>query len=201
MANDGMSTHDLLVDVGRALLAEAGPARFSLREVARRAGVSAAAVHRHFASKEALLGEVAAVGFQKLCWYLIQATTRKTPRARLDASGDAYLRFGLENPEDYRVIFLTPVRAKGSDTPGEAFRLLVDRVRECIDARVLRRADVDVVATAIWAHVHGLVSLRLSGRLAGVGDDAAFARFYDQSVRKLVSAYEVNTVHNRRGSS
>ena len=69
----------------------------------------------------------------------------------------------------------------------ETFRFLVDRVRECVDAGVLREGDPDEMATFIWAHVHGLVSLRLSGHLEAVGTDADFARFYERSIDSLVA--------------
>ena len=139
MTVDGSATRASLLDIARTIVVNEGTADFSLREVARRAGLSPAAVYRHFASKEALLDEVCAIGFQKLCMYLLSATSAKTPRARLDASGDAYLRFALENPEDYRAIFMTPSRGKKPGSPGEAFQLLMDRVRECMDAKVLER--------------------------------------------------------------
>jgi AcrR family transcriptional regulator len=198
MAKD---TRERIVEIARAMIVHEGAAGFSLREVARRAEVSPAAVYRHFASKDELAGAVTAIGFQKLCMYLLRATNERTPRARLDTAGDAYMRFALENPEDYRAIFMTPARKKVAGPTGEAFQLLMDRVRECMDARVLRRGDVRMLAVSIWAHVHGLVSLRLSGHLAEAGSDADFARVYRQSVDRLVSAYEVNTVNKRKGSS
>ena len=201
MTMDGLATRTQLLDIARSIVVHEGTTDFSLREVARRAGLSPAAVYRHFASKEALLDEVCAIGFQKLCMYLLGATSAKTPRARLDASGDAYLRFALENPEDYRAIFMTPSRGKKPGSPGEAFQLLMDRVRECMDAKVLKRGDVMEVSVSIWAHVHGLASLRLSGHLAEAGSDAQFKSFYRQSVDKLVSSFEVNTVHKQRGIS
>jgi len=194
MTMDGLATRTQLLDIARSIVVHEGTTDFSLREVARRAGLSPAAVYRHFASKEALLDEVCAIGFQKLCMYLLGATSAKTPRARLDASGDAYLRFALENPEDYRAIFMTPSRGKKPGSPGEAFQLLMD-------AKVLKRGDVMEVSVSIWAHVHGLASLRLSGHLAEAGSDAQFKSFYRQSVDKLVSSFEVNTVHKQRGIS
>lgn len=195
MAADGSKTRGQLLDIARSIVVHQGTADFSLREVARRAGLSPAAVYRHFASKEALIDEVCAIGFQKLCMYLLSATNEKTARARLDASGDAYLRFALENPEDYRAIFMTPSRGRKPGTPGESFQLLMDRVRECMDAKVLKRGDVREVSVSIWAHVHGLASLRLSGHLAEAGSDEQFKGFYRQSVDKLVSSFEVNSVH------
>src|SRR5450631_135393 len=100
----GGQTREHLLAVATEVLVRDGADGLSLRDVARRADVSAAAVYRHFASKEALVDAVVSIGFQKLCWYLLEATSKKTPRARLDAAGGAYLRFALENPQDYRAI-------------------------------------------------------------------------------------------------
>jgi AcrR family transcriptional regulator len=197
MTASGGATRETILATARSLLVNEGAASFSLREVARRTKLSPAAMYRHFASKEAMLDAVCAVGFQKLGYYLLRAMSEKTPRARLDASADAYLRFGTENPEDYRFIFMQP---KAGRATGETFQMLVDRVRECMAARVLDKADPIETAATIWAHVHGLVSLRLSGHLASAGDEEEFARFYRRSTEKLVAGLSVNTIHKREKS-
>lgn len=191
MPLDAEGTKARLLTEARDLYLEAGFARFSLREVARRVGVSAPAVYRHYDSKEALLGEVCAAGFRQFGSYLLRALSEPTPRARLVRSGELYYRFGMENPRDYRVIFMgdaEPFMPKEDSKSSDAtFQFLIDRVRECMQARVLRKGDEAEVATIIWAHVHGLVSLRLTGHLSPAGDDDAFARFYAHSVERLLA--------------
>jgi AcrR family transcriptional regulator len=164
MTEGGDQTRERLVAAARELYLRDGPERFSLREVARQVGLSPAAVYRHFADKETLLRAVCLKGFETFRTYLMQALGAKTPRARLDAAAEGYLRFALENPLDYRVIFTGSVLEPIGD-PGETFQFLVDRVRECMEARVLAKGDPVLIATSIWAHVHGLCSLRLSGHL------------------------------------
>jgi AcrR family transcriptional regulator len=186
MTEGGDQTRERLVAAARELYLRDGPERFSLREVARQVGLSPAAVYRHFADKETLLRAVCLTGFETFRTYLMRALGAKTPRARLDAASEGYLRFALENPLDYRVIFTGSVLEPIGD-PGETFQFLVDRVRECIEARVLAKGDPVLVATSIWAHVHGLCSLRLSGHLSTLGDDEAFARFYHHSTESLIS--------------
>jgi len=66
------------------------------------------------------------------------------------------------------------------------FQFLVDRVRECIDAGVLAPGDATEIAATIWAHVHGLASLRLSGHMKSVGDDEAFPAFFAKSLDGLI---------------
>jgi len=189
--SDHEGTKTRLLVEARDLYLDVGFARFSLREVARRVGVSAAAVYRHFDSKEALLGEVCLAGFRQFGSYLLRSLSEGTPRARLVRSTELYYRFGVENPQDYRVIFMGAAKefatAPKDDAPDATFRFLVDRVRECMQAKLLKKRDETEVAAIVWAHVHGLVSLRLTGHLSDVGDEAEFARFYALSVDRLLA--------------
>lgn len=196
MLSEGVATRVRLLTEARDLYLEVGSGRVSLREVARRTGVSAAAVYRHFDNKEALLGQVHGEGFRIFSSYLLRALAAPTPAARLAATAEQYLRFGLENPRDYRVIFMSEIENATTPDPARCpeprhhptFQFLVDRVRECQQAKVVARGDADELATIIWSHVHGLVSLRLSGHLARVGDDDAFARFYRHAAGRLVAS-------------
>jgi AcrR family transcriptional regulator len=194
MQPDSPDTRTRLLTQARAVYLEGGAAHFSLREVARRVGISAAAVYRHFDSKDALLGAVCEEGFRTFLGYLLRSLGEKTPLARLRATGDLYLRFALENEHDYRVIFMSSVAdiAPGTGqvdpaTTSATFLFLVDRVRECTASGDLREGDPTAMAASIWAHVHGLASLRLSGHLASAGDDAAFAAFFRQSTDALLA--------------
>lgn len=185
-------TKERLLEAAQALYLEGGADAFSLREVARRVGVSAPAVYRHFESKEALLDAIRGRGFEAFASYLVRSLAGETPRARLLGCGRCYLAFAVERPHDYRVIFMSGVPERGATgtdagpTTSATFRFLVDRVRECIDARVIARGDETAIATMIWAFVHGLASLRLSGHLATFGDERAFAAFHDTLVARFV---------------
>lgn len=193
-------TRALLAAAARDVFLDVGPANFSLREVARRVGVSAAAVYRHFDGKEALLFAACTQGFQLFSSYLVRALGEPTALGRLLTTGELYRLFALENPLDYRFIFMSQadtvhpplvtacgprVSALPQDT---TFRFLVDRVRECMQAGVLAADEPERVAVVIWAHVHGVVSLRLSGHLDAMGEDEAFAAFYRTSVERLLRA-------------
>jgi AcrR family transcriptional regulator len=192
MGADGEGTKDRLRTEARDLYLEEGFAHFSLREVARRAGVSAAAVYRHYDGKEALFAEVCMAGLQLFYTYLVRAMGEPTPRSRLTATATQYLRFATENPRDYRVLFMgepqeLAVGKAAKQGPDPTFQFLIDRIRECMHARILQEGDALEVATIIWAHVHGLVSLRLSGHLSSAGDDGEFARFYERATEHLLS--------------
>ena len=190
VAADTRDTRTRLLRHGRDVYLEGGAAHFSLREVARRVGISAAAVYRHFDHKEALLSAVCKEGFLTFAGYLMRALVEPTPFERLRSSGALYCQFALENPHDYRVIFMTPTAQRVSEARPDAsptFQFLVDRVRECVnDGKLAAQSDEVETAAAIWAHVHGLVSLRLSGHFTSVGDDAAFASFFQASTDRLL---------------
>src|SRR6478735_99298 len=191
-------TRALLITAGRDLFLEAGESGFSLREVARRVGISPAAVYRHFEGKEALIFAACTQGFEVFSSYLVRALSAQTPLERALAACDQYRAFGIENPRDYRFIFMSPAEqiqlAKNTallpkDGPvlpqSSTFQFLVDRVGECMDARVIARGDTRETAVLVWAHLHGLVSLRLAGLLEALGDDRAFLALYRQSVVRL----------------
>lgn len=193
MASAEHDTRERLLRHARDVYLEDGPVHFSLREVARRTGVSAAAVYRHFDDKEALLSAVCGEGFRTFSGYLLSALGETKPLDRMRATANAYLRFALENPRDYRVIFMSTAEDLGSRTRGQGgpaasptFQFLVDRVRECMQAGVFARHDDIEIAADLWAHVHGLASLRLCGHFASVGDDAAFTRFFAASTDRLL---------------
>ena len=196
MPTDGEQTRARLLAEARDLYLEVGLERLSLREVARRSGISAPAVYRHFDSKEALVGEVCAEGFRIFSSYLLRALSAQSARERMMASAEQYLRFAVEHPSDYRAIFTTvagqprplpPIQKMPGQRYDATFQFLIDRVRECMQEKVLRKADPEETAAIIWAHVHGLVSLRLSGHLARAGSDAQFKKFYLHASEQLLA--------------
>ena len=152
--------------VGNALdlLHEGGTEALSLREVARRAGVSATAPYRHFADKEALLAAVAAHGFGLLADRLAEAdATGADAVAALSAQGAAYVTFACDDPALFRLMFGT---ARGAPHPalreagGRAYSVLADRV-----AGMTSEAAREDMALAAWSLVHGLACLLVDGQL------------------------------------
>lgn len=139
----------------------------SLREIARRAGVSHAAPKHHFASMADLLGEIAARGFQKFVNALGRAAEEsqsQTAEDRLYAMGRAYLRFADENSAVYGLMFgqvvkmsMTPALTKSSY---EAWTQLEKAV-----AQVTGALRAPIAATHVWSSVHGLSMLKSARRL------------------------------------
>jgi AcrR family transcriptional regulator len=165
-----------LIDTALVLLTEEGAWNFTLRELARRAGVSHAALYNHFVDKAALLAEVAARGFEALRQVLDSAARRhpRSPRRQLVAVAGAYVRFGLARPAHYRLMFgpdladrrRHPALARAGDA---AFAVLVATLRRGQAAGEIRGGSVRDHAVAAWSLVHGLTMLFIDGRLAVLG--------------------------------
>src|SRR5580704_10076992 len=98
-----------LLDAAVDLLAEAGPQGFTLREVARRAGVSHNAPYRHFKDKDDLLAAVAAEGFDRLTASMKAAMeTGASAADRLRLAGKGYVEFAMRSPQHLLIMFETP---------------------------------------------------------------------------------------------
>src|SRR6185436_3877615 len=96
----------VIVTAALEILSETQSVDFSLRELARRAGVSHNAPYKHFAEKSALLAAVSAAGFELLTERIADQTARiGNPRTQLLVILRTYIRFGVENPALYRLMF------------------------------------------------------------------------------------------------
>jgi AcrR family transcriptional regulator len=159
---------EALLEVALELIAERGVDDFTLREAARRVGVSHSAPYRHFADKDALLIELAKSGFEELARAGVEAMAGlDCPRARLRSYGAAYLRFAAEHPSQYRVMFgraITKPSPELHEAGGRAFELFESTVAE-IAASVGAKTPARDLAMAIMAGVHGLATLALDGML------------------------------------
>ena len=122
-----------LLDAAVALIGEVGPQGFTLREVARRAGVSHNAPYRHFRDKDDLLAEVAAQGFDGLTESIKKAMAKgRTASERLTLAGRGYVQFALQQPQHLLVMFETPVterqRPEHAEAAQRAFQTLLDAI-------------------------------------------------------------------------
>lgn len=159
-----------LLEAAEAELSEKGIETFSLRAVAKRAGVSHSAPAHHFGDATGLLTELAALGYQRFIetQKTFQRRAAQTPEARLVASGLGYVEFAQQNPALFRLIFSSerPDRSAPmlSEQADAAFEHLVDDVRHIskTDPHTDPLAMTDVMAA--WAIAHGLADLMIAGR-------------------------------------
>ncbi|MFI2640575.1 TetR/AcrR family transcriptional regulator [Streptomyces sp. NPDC018610] len=167
---------DRLVDVGARLVAVEGVQALTLREIARRAGVSHGAPRRHFPTHLELLSAIARRGFAELGERTTAAIGDGTasPRAQLTALGRAYLEFSTTERGMYELMFRHDLLASGHmglrDTSLPLFGVFVDLVGRAHPDR-----DARVTAGALWANLHGIAQLWSWGslRLAAGADDIA----------------------------
>ncbi|MEV8048393.1 TetR/AcrR family transcriptional regulator [Streptomyces griseoluteus] len=165
----------------RELLEEDGSAGLSLRAVARRAGVSATAPYRHYADRDALVSAVAAEGYRELAEHL--AAAHPVPRTpdELASVAVAYVRFALDRPAMFRVMFAEPCDPHSEERVA-ATAAISEYVRGIVHA-VFPSVDPDALSTTVWALVHGLAFLHLDGKL-----DSSTPEVVDAQVRAAVRA-------------
>ena len=180
-----------LLDGALRVIAESGPAAFTLREVARRAGVSHNAPYRHFRDKDALLAAVAAQGFRELT-RAMQAAGAQPANAldKLKQSGLAYVAFAVRRPEHFTVMFDAQIRASTdpeyAQASQEAFNTLVNYIRDCEKARQLPAGNTTERALYSWSLVHGIAKLAVAGRFP-FRTKAALLKFAKFAIDKSVS--------------
>lgn len=156
-------------------LEERGPARLSLRALAREAGVSPGAPYAHFPDKESLLAAIASGGFSLLRDVCIRAAEESAGDAR--ALGRAYVGFALGHPHLYRLMF-------GGTIESFAAHPELDGASQAAFGflRTNLGGDTDA-ASAAWAYVHGLAMLLIDRRLKP--DDGDTFRLVDRLLQRF----------------
>lgn len=176
-----------LLDAALQLTAERGLSGFTLREVARQAGVSHAAPYAHFADKAALIEALAVEQFTALHDALQDARIR-TPGSSLEklkAIGVAYVRFAIEHMAAFRFMYWPDFRhpagttqplslgeenalriwkreGKVEEAANAAYQVLVDAIVECQQMGLIAPGDPTPFALTAWCTVHGLAALLLN---------------------------------------
>ncbi len=170
---------EALISAAMKEIASDGIEAFSLRGVARRAGVSAPAVYRHFADKEALLVAVAAQCAERLATAMVEAVAAAPPEPleQFRATGIATVRFAVAHPEHYRVICLPGVMEAIPEELRAKQDAFLHQQRQMISDAQARGEIADIpldelllAATSITA---GLAQAITSGRLGKVDDSRA----------------------------
>ncbi len=164
-----------LIDAALALIDETGgPHGWSVREAARRAGVSAGAPYRHFADKDALLVAIAHEGYARLTELCAEEVARRPehPLEQYRGVGVATVRFAAENPAHYRVMNLPEViEALRPDMAADEARI------ELLVAAAAGEADVQMDDAALiqlagQALVYGMARMFVDGHYAAMGVSA-----------------------------
>ncbi|KOV61991.1 TetR family transcriptional regulator [Streptomyces sp. MMG1121] len=177
-----------LVDVGVELLASEGLPALTLREIARRAGVSHGAPRRYFPTHLELLSAIARRGFADLADRVGRTPDEDAgPRARVAALARTYLEFALDDPGMYELMFRHDLLESGHlglrETSLPLFALFAGLVGE-----VRPEADARRTAGALWANLHGIAQLwRWRSLQLAVGDED-FAPLLDAALTAHLGA-------------
>lgn len=164
---------DLRQDVLQASLAlieEGGLDRLSMREVARKAGVSHQAPYHYFGDREAILAALAGEGFSRLGQSLARAAADAgEPGDAVVAMGKAYVDFAIRHPPYFQVMFRADAvpldrYPEARKQENEAFGKLVEEIDKAFTGQAPEERRR--IAVAVWAMVHGLATLILEGSLA-----------------------------------
>lgn len=181
-----------ILDAARAIFVTDGYEALTMRRVAEAIDYSPTAIYLHFQDKAALVHAICEETFTGLIRRLekLHARHQDDPAAYLRAGLRAYVEFGLAHPSHYTATFILTPKNTGYDydtSAGKrAFEFLRGTVEAGVHAGVFDAADVDATAQALWAGVHGVVSLLISkSEFPFVGRERLIARTIDLLVDGL----------------
>jgi AcrR family transcriptional regulator len=185
-------------DLRRALLEEAGTVlesegadSITLRRLARSLGVSHAAPGHHFADRTELLAELSADGYAGLANALDEAMAVEPPGNWLKATGRAYIRFGMANPERYRMMFASQLMGEGCPErlraeSSRAYMMLLRATYQGMPEVDPAEYEVGTTEMFAWSLVHGAVMLWLDGQLGPGVDRESFLSLTDRILDEKV---------------
>ena len=154
-----------ILDAARELFATEGYERVTMRRIADAIEYSPTTIYLHFEDKDDLVHALCHEDFARLLGALAARRRAADPIERIRQLGRAYARFGLDYPNHYRFMFMTPGKTstRTPDDPGERrSALLREAVTRAIAAGRFRPVDLDTVAQVLWASVHGAVALLIT---------------------------------------
>lgn len=161
-----------ILDAARRIVLAEGYSALTMRRIAEAVEYSPAAIYQYFESRDAIAEALMAQGFEQLAAAFEERAAMADPRERLLEVGSAYVRFGLEHSETYRLMFMDDpqitaeflgTQTEAGDSGARAYAALLGPVTELRERGRLRPAlDVQAVADSLWSALHGLVALKLT---------------------------------------
>ena len=184
---------EILRAAERLLIDKGSAEAVSIRAVATAVGVTPPSIYLHFADKDELIFAVCQEQFARLEQLVDEASVGiDDPLQRLRKMGETYVRFGVDHPEQYRILLMSKGEVSVSDfqdgtMPGvSTFQRLMAAIEACMDAGIFARKDVFLVATGIWSLVHGITSMRITiPEFPFVGEQALLDHVLDTYARGL----------------
>lgn len=183
------TTAQSILEIATQIFEAEGAQAISMRRVAEQAGISAMAIYRHFANRDALLQQIADNAFAELAAYWTPRSRRQSPKKQIETMLLGYLDYAFAHPRVFDYMFAEP-RPNARRFP-EDFRaglsptanLLAAAVAQEIASGRFRKDDVWDASLSLWAHAHGLICLYRGGRFSFA--EAEFRTFYLRSIKRL----------------
>lgn len=189
---ENQSTSDLLISHALSLITEVGYEAVSLREIARSAGLSHMAPYKHYRDKDALLAAIVVQGFEKLSDRFLDIEQNVlSPEERFAKMGESYIRFGIENPQQFKLMFSGYLR-KSDEYPlakekSEAcFSFLIRLIEYCQFHSYISKGPVHEISSFIWSQIHGFSSLWIEGCFEKVEKDMT-KKNMDKFIRQQIA--------------
>jgi len=156
-----------ILDAALKLFVDEGFENVSIRRIADKIEYSPATIYLYFKEKDEIFFTLQGEAFERFYEIQMSVQSIKDPFERLMAHGESYVKFAIENPELYDLMFIMkePVKKINSfeqwKTGSKSYDLLRKNVKECVEANLLNNNDVEIVSFALWSFVHGISSLKI----------------------------------------
>ncbi|MBB6004232.1 TetR/AcrR family transcriptional regulator [Arcicella rosea] len=159
----------LILEAAQQAFIEEGYEKASIRAIADRVEYSPATIYLYFKDKSEIFFAVHELGFEKLIQEMTNAVEGiENPIEILRQQGYVYMKFALENPEMYDLMFIinAPMEVENQEwvCGHRCFELLCSTVQRCINEKLIKIDNLEVAAMSVWSFMHGLVSLKIRNR-------------------------------------
>jgi AcrR family transcriptional regulator len=172
-SREKQALRERILDASRRIVMREGFGALSMRKIADAIEYSPATLYLHFQNRDEIARALCTEGYAQLLASLMPHAALADPAERLKALWRAYVAFGVEHPESYRLIFMEDptylsaafesAAQDGEDTGDVAFRLVADAFDQLkLQGRMPAASDSGVCTEALWATMHGIVALRLT---------------------------------------
>lgn len=163
---------EAILDAALKLFTEEGYENVTMRKIADKIEYSVGTIYLYFNDKSEIFFELHKRGFAEFYKKQLSVQHIKDPIERLKAHGEAYIRFAMDFPEYYDVMFIsrTPTKEikkfKDWEEGLRTYELLKLNIKQAMEAGHFKNVDLEVAAFSLWSFVHGIASLSIRGRLA-----------------------------------
>ncbi len=157
-----------ILDVAREMFVVEGFANVSMRKIAEKIGYSPTTIYLYFKDKADLLHQICEESFAQLARNVLsiqQLSANSLEKLRMGMR--EYINFGLKHPSHYEIVFILPIQISfeggyESSQGKIAFQTLRSNVSQCVDDKLLKNNDVELISQTLWAGIHGVTSLLIT---------------------------------------